>query len=663
MTGFGILESIIVLLAIAVIVSIVFRRFHIPVILGYLVIGVIVGPFALGWIPEVSIIRDLAEFGVVFLMFTIGLEFSLSRLMALRHAVFVLGLLQVILTIVITTLVGLSFGMTFVTAFVVGAIVAMSSTAIVTKLLSDQLEISAKHGANAVGVLLFQDLAVIFFLILIASLGTLDADMQHTISNQLLFAFAKGIIAIALILGVGRWLLRPLFRVIAGTRVLELFTLTVLLVTLGAAWLTYTLGLSLVLGAFLAGIMLGETEFRHQIGVEIRPFRDVLLGLFFISIGMLLNVSGWHETWFWVLLLTIALVIGKSLLIIVLSILSGYDKVTSARTGIILGQGGEFGFALLTLALSNHVLPADYGQVVLGGLLISIALSPLLIHYNRAIARFFFPKSVHYDHLEAQENVKYVREKLRKPVIICGFGRVGQNVARILQKVGVDYLALEIDPAIVHNAQLAGDSITFGDATHPDILQASQLHRACAVVISFAAKQHIVKTLELIRRFHAEVPVIVRCRDETEFDDLQKQGATEIIVETFEESLMLSYSLLTHIDVPPDRATHAIQSVRAHHYDLLREVYPSSGINSLNDEPGIPRQLKPIVIPEGAYAIGRTLKELKLERIGVRVIAAGQSQQPHKKPSPTFKVQVDDALVLYGTPEAIQAAEEKLLNG
>jgi K+:H+ antiporter len=380
---FTVLENFLIVLAIALVVTASFRYFKLPVILGYLVVGALVGPHVLGWLPNTDMIKDLAEFGVVLLMFTVGLAFSLPKLLSMRHSVVLLGGAQVIGCVGVTMLIGLWLGITWVSAIVIGAIVAMSSTAIVMKQLSEQQEVHLQHGQHAIGILLFQDLAVIPLLVLIPSLGQINGA---PLALVLSWALLKGFVAVLLIIGIGRWCLKPLFHLIVATGQVELFTLSVLFVSIGAAWFTHEFGLSYALGAFVAGIMLGETEFRHQIEAEIRPFRDVLLGLFFISIGMLVNVTVWPTLWIWILLLLVALMLGKSLLIVVLCRVTGVAKKPALQTGIVLAQGGEFGVAILTLALVHRVLPIEWGQSILGALLISFALAPLLIRNNERLA-------------------------------------------------------------------------------------------------------------------------------------------------------------------------------------------------------------------------------------------------------------------------------------
>jgi monovalent cation:H+ antiporter-2, CPA2 family len=383
--SFGILESFLIILCATLIVTLIFRYIHLPIILGYVLVGAIMGPHILGWIPKVKVIQELAEFGVALLMFTIGLQFSIRELLTLKYSAFILGGLQVLLSIIITAAIGVFLGMSIIASVVMGAIVAMSSTAIVIKQLIDQKELKEKHGLNALGILLFQDMAVIPIIVLIASLPAVAKG--ESFWWILLWSLFKGAIAIGLILVIGRWLLKPLFHLIASTKLVELFTLCVLLVSVGSAWLTDVLGLSYALGAFLAGIMLAEGEYRYQIKVEIRPFRDILLGLFFISIGMLVNVTTWPQIWVWIVILVVGLILGKMLLIILLAKITRNDTATSLRTGLVLAQGGEFGFAILTLALIHKLIPIDWAQSVLAALLISFILAPIVIRYNKKIAQ------------------------------------------------------------------------------------------------------------------------------------------------------------------------------------------------------------------------------------------------------------------------------------
>lgn len=657
---FDFLDSILCVFLIALFVTVVFRQLRMSVILGYLIVGTVVGPNGLKLIPDSQSIKELAEFGIVFLMFTVGLEFSLPKLFTLKFPVFVIGGAQVLLSIIITTFFGMSLGMTTISAVIVGGIVAMSSTAIVVKQLNDQLELHSTHGLNAIAILLFQDLAVIPFIILISGLAK---QGENALASIFFYALVKGIIAIVVIYFLGTWLLRPLFRMISKTRAIELFTLTVLLVTLTSAWLTHLFGLSFALGAFLAGIMLAETEFRHQIEVEIRPFRDILLGLFFITIGMLADISTWHETWPWILLLFSAIVFAKIALITVISRLSGYNLPVSLRTGLVLGQGGEFGFAILTLALNENVMPPEYSQVILAALLLSIAISPILIFFNDRIATFLLQRQTKLSDSAIQSRITHAAQKLNHHVILCGYGRVGQHIARLLDKVNAAYIGLDLDPELVQRASLAGDNVMYGDSTHPAILKAAGLDNAKVLVISLSGLPSAKKILSIVKQARPNLPIIVRCRDEVELTKLKTYGATYVIAELFEESLTISHHLMQIMKVPAAKIAGLIQEVRNEDYDLLHRVFTGS----FDDEdhqlttPG--QELRPILIPENAYAINQKIKDFNFKAINIEVIAIRRGDEKQIKPHGNTKLFANDILLVFGEIQNLEDAEQLLLMG
>lgn len=657
--SFDIFESILCVFLIALFVTVIFRQLRLSVILGYLIVGALVGPNALKLIPDSESIKDLAEFGIVFLMFTVGLEFSLPKLFSLRYPVFFVGGLQVLLSIAITTLCGIELGMTIISAVIVGGVVAMSSTAIVVKQLNDQMELYSPHGLNAIGILLFQDLAVIPFFILISGLTKHGSESLVSI---FIWAILKGILAIFVIYIMGTWLLRPLFRMISKTRAIELFTLTVLLVTLTSAWLTHQFGLSFALGAFLAGIMLSETEFRHQIEVEIRPFRDILLGLFFISIGMLADVSTWAQTWIWISLLVFAIVVGKMLLVIVLCRFCGNNLPNSLRTALVLAQGGEFGFAILTLALTQNIIPVEYGQVILAALLISIVISPLLIYFNDQIAAFFLSKEIKVNQEVIQQQVSQAAQKLHHHVILCGYGRVGQQIARMLDKIHCPYIGLDIDPELVQRASLAGDNIIFGDSTHPAILKAAGLDQARVLVISLENLNASKKILSIVRHSYPDIPILVRCRDEVELTKLKSAGATYVIAEIFEESLTMSHYLMQIIKVPTAKITELMQEVRSKDYDILQRVFTGAYADD-SDEIAPNRELRPIFISKNAYAVNRRLNDFDFTHLAIEVISLSRNGEKHIKPRGNTKLQANDILVLFGETQALETAESILLEG
>ncbi|VAX08472.1 Inner membrane protein, KefB/KefC family [hydrothermal vent metagenome] len=650
------LNDTLILVAAAVAVVLVCLRLRLPSILGYLSVGVLVGPYGLAWIADTEYVRAFAEFGVVFLLFTIGLEFSLPLLIRMKSAVLGLGASQVLLTTAITAVVALYLDFPVESALVLGGVVAMSSTALVIRQLTDQVELHSSHGRNAVGILLCQDVMVIPFLILASTPSDTLGEMP---AMAVVIALGKGAIALIIIFAVGHWVLRPLFRAVAGFKSSELFMLTALLVAMGAAWLTYQMGLSLALGAFVAGMMLGETEFRHQVEAEIRPFRDLLLGLFFITIGMLLNVGLLPELWPQILLLLALLLIFKLILIGGLCRLAGWDNAISLRTGLVLAHGGEFGFAILALALSGDLLPVESGQVVLAALLISMGLAPLLIRDNGSIAAKLLPAdTMEKSRKEIEVDVADTAHGLSHHVIICGYGRVGQNVAQLLAFEGIRYVALDLDPILVQNAIEAKEPVSYGDGANIHLLKAAGLAQAAALMISLKGEECVVKIVHQVRQIDTKIPILVRTADETNLKELQEAGATEVVPETLEASLMLASHLLIALKVPTALVSSRIRQVRRERYTLLQQLYP--GEESFTMPGGQREQLRAIELPASTWVVGRSIGELELEKTGATVTAIQRQGQRIPNPSQEMQLLAGDTLILFGTPEALEQAEDIL---
>lgn len=661
MTNYHILEGILLLLASAVLVSTIFKTIKLPPVLGYLIVGMLLGPYGIGLIPDKSSIHTLADFGVVFLMFTIGLEFSLPKLLSMRRTVLGLGGLQVLLTTLLTMAIVFIAGGHIASALVVGGVVAMSSTALVSKQLKDQLELTSPHGNNAIGILLFQDIAVIPFLILIPSLATGNGHLVAQLSHALI----KALIVMFFIIFVGRKVLRPVFHIIATTRSLELFTMTVLLVTLSAAWVTQEMGLSLALGAFLAGMMLGETEFRHQIEIEIRPFRDVLLALFFISVGMLFNIMSVPDMWRGLVILLTTMLVFKFLLIAVLTRLFGASNTTAIRTGLVLAQGGEFGFALLTLAMDYNVFNDRYRQLVLGALVLSMAISPFIIRYNKKLSKLLEPKGIQLNDKETTQAVAKTAEGLDRHVVILGFGRVGQNIAKFLNIEGFQYMALDMDPVRVQSAQMAGERVAYGDSSNIQLLNAANLHTAKALIISFNDLPTALTIIPQVRHQHPDLPILVRTRDDSELKKLQDAGATEVIPEALEASLMLAFHILIMMDVPTFRAMRHVRDMRNNRYQLLNQVFPSQALDELSDLTGSEKeQLYVVRISAKANAVGKTLAEIDLSELPEIVITAIKRNNIRvPDPGPETEIKYGDVVVLYGSPQDLERAERIFLQG
>jgi monovalent cation:H+ antiporter-2, CPA2 family len=658
------LELTLLYLLAAVIGVVACRFLRLPPMLGYLTVGVVIGPNALALAQDSEGVRHLGEFGVVFLMFVIGLEFNLPKLRAMRTHVFGLGLSQVVLTVVLGTAGAAFLGavlphlwqMHWQTALALSGALAMSSTAIVVKMMSDRLELESEHGKRVMGVLLFQDLAVVPLLVLIPALGS----PPDVLMRELAIAGVKAAVLIALLLAGGQRLMRWWLTLVARRKSDELFVLNLLLVTLGLAWLTELAGLSLALGAFIAGMLISETEFKHQVEADIRPFHDVLLGLFFITIGMLLNWRPVAEHWRLVLLLLTAPVLFKLLMVMGLAKLFGASAGVSLRTGLYLAQAGEFGFVLLTLARLNGLVPDALIHPVLASMVISMLATPFVIQWsNRIVMKLVASEWL----LQSLQMTTIARKSINanKHVIICGYGRCGQNLARMLEQEGIPYMALDLDPDRVRQAAAAGDSVVFGDAARLQALIAAGLARASAVVITYLDVPGALKVLDRARSHAPHVPVIVRTHDDHDLELLQKAGATEVVPETLESSLMLASHALALVGVPMRRVIRIVQDQRDARYNLLRGYF--HGADDSTAQEIDQERLSTVTLPLGASGLGRALSQLRLEREGVRVVSLrrgnGRTIDPRSDPA----LQDGDTLVLSGRPEPLALAEEILLKG
>ena len=661
MTG---LEITLLYLLAAVLGVVACRYFQLPPMLGYLAVGVVIGPNALALSQNADGVRHLGEFGVVFLMFVIGLEFNLPKLRAMRQHVFGLGFLQVVVTIVVATLATVAlatlapnvWGMSWQAALALSSALAMSSTAIVVKLMVERLERESEHGKRVMGVLLFQDLAVVPLLVLIPALGASAEQM----ASELLVAAAKAATLITLLLVGGQHVMRRWLTLVARRKSEELFVLNLLLITLGLAWLTERAGLSLALGAFIAGMLISETEFKHQVETDIRPFHDVLLGLFFISIGMLLDWRLVLERWPLVLLLLIVPTLFKAALVTALSIALGATSGVSLRTGLYLAQAGEFGFVLLTLAQANSLVPPALLNPILASMVLSMLATPFIVMYSNRIVM----KLVANEWLQQSLQMTAIARKsinANRHVIICGYGRCGQNLAKMLESQGIPYMALDLDPDRVRQAAAAGDSVVFGDAARLQALIASGLARASAVVITYLDVAGALKVLDHTREHAPQVPVIVRTQDDLNLDVLRAAGATEVVPETIEGSLMLASHALALVGVPMRRVLRIVQNQRDARYNLLRGYFHGADDDSVDDIQH--ERLVTLTLAPGSKAIGRSVNSFTLHSVGVRMVSLRPSSGLPGQAKGDTLLHAGDTLVLSGKAEALAIAEQKLLQG
>ncbi len=641
------------------------RMAKLPPMLGYLAVGVLIGPNATALAKDAAQVSYLAEFGVVFLMFVIGLEFNLPKLKSMRKLVFGLGLSQVTLTILMAVLgnaalawgfvaAGHQWGLNWQSSVALGGALAMSSTAIVVKLMAERLELESEHGRRVMGVLLFQDLAVVPLLVLIPALGSPPAELLEALA----IAGLKAAALLTVLLVGGQRVMRWWLTIVARLKSEELFVLNLLLVTLALAYLTEHAGLSLALGAFVAGMLIAETEYKHQVETDIRPFHDVLLGLFFITIGMKLDAQAVWAQWPLVLALTIAPVLFKFVLVTLLARAFGAAPGVALRTGLYLAQAGEFGFVLVALANGGGLLPPNLQSPVLASMVLSMLATPFLILYsNRIVMRLsatdWMLQSV------AMTTIATRSINAESHIIIAGYGRSGQNLARLLDGETIPYMALDLDPDRVRQAAAAGQNVVFGDAARLQSLMAAGLARASAVVVSYHDVPSALKILRLVQAHAPRVPVIVRTIDDTDIERLQAAGATEVVPEAIEGSLMLASHALALVGVPMRRVIRVVQEQRDARYGLLRGYFHGADDDTADELQAA--RLHSVTLPTAGSHVDQTLAAQALHTIGVVVVSVRRANGAVVKPEAALVLAAGDTLVLAGKPEPLALAEARLL--
>ena len=654
----GTLQSVLILLTSSVLTVALFRVLRLPAMLAYFLIGMLLGPHALALLPDSEANRELAEFGIVFLMFSIGLEFSLSQLYAMRRTVFGLGGLQVGLTMVVVMLVATAFGVDWRGAFVLAGALAMSSTAIVSKMLVERVELNSRHGRLTIGVLLFQDLAVVPLLILIPAL----ADPSGNLAAVMGWSLLKVIAVLVLLLGFGKSLINPWFDLVARQQSRELFVMNVLMITLILAFITRLADLSYALGAFVAGMLISETRYRYQVESDIAPFRDILLGLFFITVGMLLDLRLLVTQIGWVLLLVVALVVLKTLLITQLTRRFRHESGVAIRTGIMLAQAGEFGFVIMALGADQGLLGGQSLQIVLAASLISMVIAPFLIQHNGKIAAMI---SNSYERKRERwvQGIEHLGRQLNDHVIVCGYGRSGQYLSRFLIQENIPFIALDIDPVRVREASTGGENVVYGDAGRRVVLQAAGVARAKALVVSYNDLHSSMKILHVMQEHYPHVPVIIRTVDDSNMEKFLEAGAAEVVPEVLEGSLMLASHALVLLGVPYSRVVKRIRQFREERYQLFRGFFHGLSDYDLEARDEEQLRLHSVVMPPGAFACGKRLIDLWLEEYQVQVKSIRRRNLKGLEPTPDAILIEGDVVVLQGTPDNLTSAEKFLLTG
>lgn len=649
-------SNLLLILTASLVVIALFRHIGLPPILGYLCVGLLCGPSAFGWISNYAGDQPyLSEMGVVFLLFTLGLEFSLPRMLAMRHLVFGLGSLQVVSSALVLTAVMHAFGIDWLMAAILGSGLALSSTAIVSKELFTLGEIFSPHGRNAIAVLLFQDLTAVLLLTLLPVAVGQSVEVWYI---ALPLTLGKAVLLFVVLMVFSRWLLPRLFHEVASARSPELFVLLALVIVMLTAWLTHMLGLSMALGAFLAGMLLGESHYRHQIEADLRPFRDILLGLFFVSIGMLIDMRLFASDGLLIIGLTLLLICLKGSLVALLVKLRGDSTETAWRSALALAQGGEFFFALLSQLVLFNLLAAKTVSILLTVTFCSMLLTPLLLRGAPLLSARLRSREQKHSPIE---QISAAGAQMHQHVLICGFGRVGQSIGRFLRLESIPFLALDDDPVRVQEASAGKESAHYGDSQRADLLKAMNIANARLMVVAVDNADAALNIVLNARRLNAQIPILVRLRDDSRLAQLQAAGATEVIPEILESSLTLAAHALILLDLPPASVQARMDQARSSRYRLLHGFYHGSQ-STLQDNQGKPRTLLHAVsLNAGAAACGKTLDALNLAELGLEIQGlrrAGEDLEPQQS-----ILQEGDAVLICGPADAIEAGEARLLAG
>lgn len=650
------LRDLLVLLLAAVPIAFLLNRLRLPVIVGFMVTGILIGPYGFGLIRDVAAVDALAEIGVVLLLFTIGLEFSLRRIIEMKRLVLWGGGLQVLMTILLMSALAYAFGRTGRQAVFIGFLFALSSTAIVLKSYFDRAEIDAPHGRAAIAILLFQDFCVVPMMLLVP----LMAGGQGLSAASVAVTLGTAVVAVTAIVFTSRRIVPALLARIVAARSSEVFVLFIVLVAMGTSWLTWRFGLSLALGAFIAGLVLSDSEYSHQIVSDLLPFRDVFNSIFFISIGMLLSMTAFIGDAAAVMAWLGALAFGKILVVVAVLTLLHSSLRVAVMAALGLAQIGEFSFILARTGFSQHLLSETDYQRLLAASILSMMATPFLIKSAPAIAyavqSFVSKRTGHY-----QETVAAPEPSLRGHVVIVGYGLNGRNLARVLRKVEIPYFVLDLNPETVRRASAQGEPIAYGDSTRKQVLHSVALERARVVVLAISDPIGTRRTLALAKELNPEIHSIVRTRYMSELPDLYKLGAGEVIPEEFETSIEIFARVLRQYGIARNLIQQRVEEIRREGYQVLRgPSLPLLGSAELA-EALQSAATETLFLEAGWAAVGKTLEELDLRRqTGATVITVVRDTQTEINPGPTFRLEAHDILVLLGGPEQIDRALEQL---
>ncbi len=562
------LSQIVILLCAAVLIVAISRMIRLSPVIGYLAAGAAVGKFGLNLVNDVEMTSSIAEFGVIFLLFIIGIELSIDRLRSMRKQVFGFGSAQMLITSAIFGCFFVGIGGQAAAAMIIGGGLALSSTAIVLQVISEQGERASQVGRLSLAILILQDLAVVPLLVLVSALSEHDKPLMFALADALF----KGTIGLIVIFVSGYLLLRPLFRFIASLENTELFSATTLLVVLGASQLSIMAGLSPALGAFMAGLLVAETEFKAQVEADVLPFKGLLLGLFFMTVGMTLNLDTLQNNFFSIIGLTLMLMICKSIIIMALCRVFGFSLSTAIHSGLMLSQGSEFAFILFSLAASQGIIPLHVSQVLLVVVTVSMTLTPLVAQLGKKIA-FALEKYA----ISQPENLIEETLDLSNHVIISGYGRVGHTVARLLEMEGINYVAIDIDSFLTARERKRGIPVFYGDTARVHVLNALGIARARAVIVTHNDTRVALQTIITVRELNRDLPIIARAKNLEQVQKLEAAGANLAVAEMYEMSLQLGGAVLKSVGIKEAEISRIIEVFRAEDYAVTRASEKETG--------------------------------------------------------------------------------------
>jgi len=652
MTEGSMLRDLVVLFAAALPIVFIFQRLNVPAVVGFLIAGIIIGPDGTGFISQTADVENLAELGLVLLLFVVGLEVSLSQLARLGRVIVWSGSLQVIATTLLGFGLARAAGVSEPTAVLMGFLAAQSSTAIVLKTLSDRGEISAPHGRLVVGILLIQDLALVPMMLLTRLLPAGRPMSWLAVATTLL----QGAVAVVFVLIAARLLMPAILRQIVSLRSRELFTGAIVLFCLGTAWLAAYLGLSVALGALIAGLVMSESEYSHQVTADILPFRDAFNSVFFISVGMLLRLEFVRDHWLELLAMTAGLVLCKALVAFI-SVVPFYRSVRVAiTTALSLAQIGELSFVLAGFALPVGLIAAAQYETFVAVAVLTMLATPFLIYLASRLG--YAPQA--WPGVAARE-ADSEAHPLRNHVIVIGYGLNGENLAHVLQQTGLPYLILEMNPERLAAAQRNGEPISYGDATRAEVLRQAGAAAAHVIVVAISDPIATRRIVAVARQMNAQAPIIVRTRYVAEMDELRRLGATEVIPEEFETSVEIFARVLRRLRVPRNVIALQVELIRKQGYSMLRGLaLPRQTLDQL-DQILAATTTESFMVPRSSPAAGRSIRELQLRKLtGVTIIAVVRSAKPTTNPPPDLVIEAGDILVMVGNHVQLDQAQSRL---